>query len=679
MPGMKKRVFEGRDRRPALVGGFFLVLAVVFAVVAIRSQFFGDSGQKAQGDGQKEEQSSIVTGGGRRNIYDRNFMELAVSFQRSSLYARPLELEAPEKVAREVAKILELDEKNILSALKGERSFAWLGRDLSREKAVKIADLNLKGVYRINQVQRFYPGNQLGAHVIGFLKDEQGLAGVEFYYDSVLRGGGVYDPRLAAAGVSRKIAEGSDSASLILTLDIHLQNILEQKLKGLVESTQAKAGVAVLMAPDTGEIIALASLPDYDPNRFWEFSAEARRNRAIEDILDLGAMERIFQAAAVIDRKIVKEKSGALSESEPLPEPEAVTRLAWNVVQDGRYISSEGVGFGQTVVGHDDFNVFADRIGLTVKGEVDLPEALYAIKDVSAGPLSKMISGSQPGPPPDSVKIMMPHIDKDSVPTATPLALLSAFCRLINGGKVMTPHVLRAVWQDDQVWDVPVRQGIGEFVVRPEVSAAMRSEIKKAALTGRNNYLIESLLQKNIAQSSQLKTVGESGPQPAIEGDENAAAGQPVMESILLGMAPLEHPEIAMIVVLEGAHIDPSAKSPVRDIAEEMMPHARTALQHKVIPPSARELAVREIGYSKKMEMIHAKTSLLPAALAQGPQGLVMPDVRGMSGRKAMQVLQPYGVRLQISGSGQVASQYPLSGAILRGVEKCVLHLKTMQ
>ncbi|MFA6498476.1 MAG: penicillin-binding transpeptidase domain-containing protein [Desulfurivibrionaceae bacterium] len=665
---MKKRAIEGRDRRPAMVGGFFLLLAVVFAGVAIKSQFFESSDQQAAGDGHKEEQANAVTGGGRRNIYDRNFMELAVSFQRSSLYARPLELDAPEDVAREVAKILELDERNILLALKGERSFAWLGRDLSREKAVKIADLNLKGVYRINQVQRFYPGNQLGAHVIGFLKDEQGLAGVEFYYDSVLRGGGVYEPRLAAAGVSRKIAEGSDSASLILTIDIHLQNILEQKLKALVGSTGAKAGVAVLMVPDTGEIIGLASLPDYDPNRFWEFSADVRRNRAIEDVLDLGAMDRLFQAAAVLDNKVAQEKSGVPA-GEAAPEPEAAQRGAWNVVQEGRYISAEGVGLGQTVVGRDEFNTFADRIGLTVKGEVDLPEALFTAKDVSVGPANKS-AGIPVVTPPGSAKGLVPRADKDSVPTATPLALLSAFCRLFNGGLVMTPHVLRAVWQDEQVWDVPVRQGIGEFAVRPEVSAAIRSEVKKVAVVGRGNFVIESLLQKNIAPQNQA--------QPAKEGGEKPATGQPVMESILLGMAPLEHPEIAMIIVLEGAHLDSQAKSPVRDIAEEMMPQARIALQNKAKPPTARELAVRETGYYKKMEMIQAK-STLPAALAQGPQGLVMPDVRGLSGRKAMQVLQPYGVRLQIAGSGQVASQYPLAGATLKGVEQCVLHMKAMQ
>lgn len=676
---MMRRGIEGKDRRPLMVGVILLLVAAVFAVIAIKSHFFGESGQQAQGDSQKDEQVGAVQGGGRRNIYDRNFMELAVSFQRSSLYARPLELEAPEKVAREVAKILGLDEKYVLSALKGERSFAWLGRDLSREKAVKIADLNLKGVYRINQVQRFYPGNQLGAHVIGFLKDEQGLAGVEFYYDSVLRGGGVYDPRLAAAGVSRKIAEGSDSASLILTLDSHLQNTLEQKLAGLMHGTEAKAGVAVIMVPATGEILGMASLPDYDPNRFWEFSADARRNRAIEDILDLGAMERLFLEAAALDGRIVGSGNGAAG-GEAVPEPEAIQHGPWNMVADGRYISPEGVGLGETVVGRGEFSAFAEKIGLTVKGEVDLPEAMFSLKeDAYAGPVIKKEEGGLVAHPPPTIPSMPAHADKDSIPTATPLALLSAFSRLINGGQVMTPHVLRAVWQDEQVWDVPVRRGIGEFAVRPDVSAGMRSEMKKAVGSGPDLFVIESLLQKEPFPEGQATPPDDSAePPPENEGGEQGKAGPAIMESILLGMAPLDNPEIAMIVVLEGAHIDPQAKSPVRDLAEEMMPQARIALQKQAKPPTAKEMAVREVGYYKKMETIQAQ-SALPAALTQGHQGLIMPDVRGLSGRKAMQVLQPYGVRLQIVGSGQVASQYPLAGSALRGVEQCVLRLKTMQ
>jgi cell division protein FtsI/penicillin-binding protein 2 len=678
---MKKRRIGGRDRRPAIVGGVLLLLAAVFVLAVVRNQFFGDKDRQAPGGGQKEEQVSGVRGSGRRNIYDRNFMELAVSFQRSSLYARPLELDAPEEVAREVAKILELNEKDIHSALKGERSFAWLGRVLSPAKAAKIADLNLKGVYRINQVQRFYPENQLGAHVIGFLKDEQGLAGVEFFYDSVLRGGGVYDPRLAAAGVSKEIAAGSDSASLILTLDIHLQNVLEQKLENLVQGTAAKAGVAVLMALDTGEIIGLASLPDYDPNRFWEFSTESRRNRAVEDHLDLGAMGHLFQAAAVMDRGIIQPKN-EVSEVEAVPdtevEPEEIRITAWNAVEEDRYISPEGLGFVQTVVGHDAFNLFAERIGLTAKGEVDLPETLFGSKDERVGTLDKVVVDNQEEKFPDSPGAILPQADKDAFLTATPLALLSSFCRLINGGQAMTPHVLRAVWQDEQVWAVPAREGIGEFVVRPQVSVGMWEEMKKAAGIGRENFVIESLLRKEFAPQSPIKTTAESEVEKGPEGGAEAVTVQPAMESILLGTAPLDNPQIAIIVVLDSARIDPLGKSPVRDFAEEMMRQARTALRNQVKPPTARELAVREVGYYKKMEMVQAE-AVPPAALVREVQALVMPDVQGLSGRKAMRILQPYGLRIQIVGTGQVARQYPLAGAALRGVEQSVLHLKPMQ
>ncbi|OGR00278.1 MAG: hypothetical protein A2505_09615 [Deltaproteobacteria bacterium RIFOXYD12_FULL_55_16] len=676
---MKKRAIERRSRRPVMVGAVILLL-LVFAGVVIRNQFFDGNGQLEQGDGQKEEQARAVRGGGRKNIYDRNFMELAVSFQRSSLYARPLELDSPEKTAREVALILGVEEKNILSALKGERSFAWLGRDLSREKAVKIADLNLKGVYRINQVQRFYPGNQLGAHVLGFIKDEQGLAGVEFYYDSVLRGGGAHNTRLAEAGASRKKVEGSDSASLVLTLDIHLQNILEQKLKGLVESTGAKAGVAVLMTPDTGEILGLASLPDYDPNRFWEFSDEARRNRAIESTLDLGAMERLFQTAIEMEKSLVLGSRGAEGEAGllPVPAPEAIPKTAWNLTTEGRYVSPEGVGFAQIVARRDELNAFADKIGLTVKGEVDLPEALFVLKEENApGPPDKLAAVIKAGNPPGPPKAMPPSPDQDSVLKATPLALLSAFCRLINGGQVMTPHVLRAVWQNEQVRAVPVRQRIVEFALRPEVSAGLRQEMKKVTGAGRGNFIMESLRVQDLVPAGQMKKEVAGKAQAAKEGGEKATPVQPGMESILLGMAPLEHPEVALVVVLDGARIDSQANSPIRIFGEEMLAQGGTALRKTARPPTALDLAVREIVYHKKMEQLQGKSSL-PAALAQGAQELVMPEVLGMSGRKAMQTLQPYGLRLQLAGSGRVASQSPQAGAALKGVEKGVLHLKTM-
>jgi len=503
MPVVKRRSAEKKGKGLLFIGIVVILLALVMFFVK-KEDFFLRKEVKELGEDQPEQLSEAIRGG-RKNIYDRNFMELAVSFRRSSIYARPLELDNPEEVARQVAQILALDAKDVAFALKGERSFAWLGKDIDQKKAEKIADLNLKGVYRIDQVHRYYPGNQLGAHVVGFIKDAQGLGGVEFYYDSILRGGGVHDARLATAGVSKKVVEGGDGASLVLTLDIHLQNILEQKLSLLAGKIEAKAAMALVMAPDTGEIIALASMPAFDPNRYWEYSTAERKNRVVENMVELGGIERLFQMAHSL-----RKKGGAV----PAPAPESVSAVhegaspasasaegdhpaaeqtappvvvAWNMVREGVYVSPEGISLDRFAASGEDYTKFAENIGLASKAEADLPEALFAMKEgglerkktvVEPGseapkPSEKtleVIAGSPPASLDLQPQLQPEKAEREMGATATPMALLSAFCRVVNGGKVMKPHVLNAVWHDSQVWDVPPREGVGEFVVPAEVS-----------------------------------------------------------------------------------------------------------------------------------------------------------------------------------------------------------------
>lgn len=658
---MQKRAIGKKDHRPALVRGAALLLALLFAAVAVKSQFFNASVRPADNEA-KAEPAGAINGIVRKNIYDRNFMDLAVTFQRSSIYARPLELESPEKMAAEVARILEQDEETLLASLRGERSFVWLGQDIAREKAARIADLNFKGVYRINQVQRFYPNNQLAAHVLGFLKEEQGLAGVEFYYDGILRGGGGHEQKLAAAGADKRLADGSESANLVLTIDSQVQQRLEQKLKALAESTGAKAGVAVMMTPDTGEILALANLPDYDPNRFWEFSDEARRNRAMESSLSLGAMEAVFQLAARMEKKLAAgpEEVGP-DEAGPGPGGEKqgiIQKTSWNQVQPGRFISAEGVDFAQVPAAAPELKALMTRVGLTGKSEIDLPAAMSGLKDAGAGKPEAVSFG----------------------PAASPLALLSAFCRLFNGGRDVSPHVLRAVWQGSQVWSVPASPGAaGAFALRADLSEAIRAEMARMAGAGRTELIIESLLQKEaeIQERPEPEKAEEKEPEAKKKGNKGVVEPAILlsMDSILLGAAPLAQPEVAIIVALEGGRFDIKARSPVRNLAEEMLPQARTALQKNVKAPSAWEVAIREVGYHKKMEKGQAK-SPLAEALAKGTGSLVMPDLHGLSARKAMQAMQAYGLRIKLAGSGMVAGQKPQAGTPLQGVEQCALQLK---
>ncbi|MGV1098066.1 PASTA domain-containing protein [Thiovibrio sp. JS02] len=672
----KRRAIEKKGKRPVFVGVCLLLALAAFWLIRV-TLLDGESGQEQAAE--QPEQLSEVISGGRRNIYDRNFTELAVSFRRSSIYVRPLELEKPEEVARQVAQVLDLDAKDVVTALKGERSFAWLGRDVDQKKAEKIADMNLKGVYRIDQVHRYYPENQLGAHVVGFLKDAQGLGGVEFYYDSLLRGGGVYDPRLAAVGVSQRVVEGSDGASLVLTLDLHVQETLEQKLKSLMGSTQALSAMAVLMVPATGEIVASVSLPAFDPNRYWEYSTEERKNRVVEDVVELGGMGRLFHLAAALDKKAGAVPTG----TEPGEEEGAMAAAPWRRVQEGIYLSPEGAALHRFAGDGAEYLKFAENIGLASKGEVDLPEAIFALKEGEVAPPGKIgvqaessaaaagkVSEMEMGEPPDPGRSATPiQTEKEVGATATPMALLSAFCRLVNGGKTIKPHVLSAIWHDAQVFPVPPREGTGDFTVRPEVSQEMLAWMEKEARQGDDAFAIESLIEKKTLAAPEKSDAGEAG-----EGVEPNV----VMNTLLLAAAPVRNPEMAALIVLEKASLDISANSQARKMAQEMIPLAIAAMAKRPSMPSLKELKVREVGYYRKWEKL-AKEAAARPVLQEGQQRQEMPDVRGLSLRKAMQLLQPHGLKVQIAGSGQVASQYPLAGSPLKGVDQCLLELKMVQ
>ena len=554
---------------------------------------------------------------------------------------------------------------------------------------MRIADLNLKGIYRIDQVHRFYPRRELGSHVIGFLKDEQGLAGVEFYYDSILRGGGVYDPRLAAAGIDRETVEGVDGVNLVLTIDIEVQDLLERKLKGLMAGLGAKAAMAVLMAPNTGEIIASASLPAYDPNRFWELSTEERKNRVVEDLVDLGGVRRFFMTAATAGLKASQGKAVAGSGSEVGPateEPEASAPVRWWApIQDGVYVSPEGLFFGQLPVGDQEFAGLARNIGLIGRAEVDLPDTFLSLKALSYLARGKVAEIS-PGESADSSRRTGLGPDPARASAATPLAVLSAFCRIINGGREMTPHVLGALWPNGAGSATPVRPRTYGFVLRPEQSAAMLATIKDLSGPGKDAFVIESLIKQVPVLVSQAAPVAGTPENP--EGGAAASAEQPAgaapqaqagpANSILLAMGPVSHPEVALIVVLEDGQFDPQGKSPVREIAEGILLQARLALRKQQTMPSGSERAAREFSYYRQWEKGQRVLERQPLLAHEG-QGGAMPDLAGLSLRKAMQVLQQHGLRLQVVGSGQVVRQSPAAGSSLAGVDRCVLHLKAMQ
>ncbi len=664
---MRKRSPQVRAQRlpvililTVLVLGVLMFLVLKFGILPLNKRS-ADQEVNARKEGQEENFE------GRKNIYDRNFEELAVSFRRSSLYARPLELKDPALSAQQIAAVMGPDEKNLLSALKSERSFVWLGRDISWAKAEEIANLNMHGVYRLDQVHRFYPGGELASHVIGFMQDDQGLAGVESYYDNILRGGNVFDAVLGEAGVNESIAAGKEGAHLVLTLDSRMQSLLENELKTLLEDTGASVASAVIMIPDSGEILSLANIPAYDPNRFWDFGTEERRNPAIVDAIELGGLERLFHTAAAVDLQLLvltdSPGDGGAGDGGGAAGRDILAPWVW--LREGVYASSELLAIASyDALESGQFRDFAYKVGLS-GNEVDLPDelSLAGVREREEPVGEKNGAGTGQTIPRKSAT--------EGQTAQNAAAALTAFCRIINGGKPMTPHILSAIWDGKSVRYLPVRLQEGRGTIKPGASQAiMQDFLKKMAAHRSETLILETIIEKRPETTEP--------PQSADATTAGKKTNNKRFNLVLLGMIASRGPEAAMVITLDDALIDPLAASPARKVAGAILGKARKYVGLKREVPTVAEISAREDKIYLKWQLMEVRSkSQIP--LPHDQQQALMPNVIGQSLRVALQILQPYGLKAQVSGAGRVVKQSPAVGASLQGVDQCVLELQELQ
>ncbi len=244
----------------------------------------------------------------RGAIYDRNLKELAVSIEVPSIYAQPQRIKEPHRVARRLARVLAVDRQAILKNIRSNRRFVWVKRQvvLTDEKKEEIRRLTSQGVGMLKESRRFYPKGELAANLIGFAGiDSEGLEGVELYYDRYLKGSSMLiRTEKDATGrtlLFEDISARAEGMDVVLTIDSTIQYIVEKELKRAVERSQAKAGVAIVMDPYTGEILAMANVPSFDPNNFTRYSPSFWRNRAITDTFEPGSIMKTFLLAAVLE------------------------------------------------------------------------------------------------------------------------------------------------------------------------------------------------------------------------------------------------------------------------------------------------------------------------------------------------------------------------------------------
>jgi cell division protein FtsI (penicillin-binding protein 3) len=250
----------------------------------------------------------------RGRILDRRGRVLATSVVMPSIYVHPREIDAPDAVAVQLARVLQRPVAEVREKLAGQAAFVWLERQVAPETVAQLQALKLPGVYFRHEPHRYYPKQHLAGQVLGFVNiDENGIEGLEYYYNRALAGQPRQimlqrDAKRRSVGfLAGEAAEHPHGADIYLTLDERLQHVAERELAAQIQLTQAKSGLVLMMQPHTGEILALASYPFFDPNAFRDPQQQAwRRNRAVTDPVEPGSTFKLIVAAASLEEETVR-------------------------------------------------------------------------------------------------------------------------------------------------------------------------------------------------------------------------------------------------------------------------------------------------------------------------------------------------------------------------------------
>ena len=523
------------NSRLYLVFLFFILIFSILIARLVYVQILKSSQLKRYAFGQHSIFTEIKPQ--RGIIFDRNFKELAVNAVSYSIFATN-EFKAKRELQNELASLLNLDANNLSARLVSDKKFIWLKRKVNPEVCAKVKDLNIVGIDQIRENKRFYPNGSFASHLIDFTDiDNKGLEGVELYCDSYLSG--IKGWRLAHKDAKRRevICWGyksilpSDGYNVVLTIDSVIQSIVERQLRKAARKYKAASATAIVMEPESGEILALYNYPDYNLNNFGDYEASARRNLAITDIFEPGSSFKFVTAAAALEENRVKMEEKLFCEK-------GRYRIGGRILHD--YKPYAELSFKE-VIEHSS-NIGTVKVAQRLGNEV-----LYDyIRNFGFGSLTGIdLPGEVKGivRPPD----LWSRVSISSIPigqeiAVTPIQLICAISSIANEGILVRPKILKCIQRKDGkiIKSFPTQKV--HRVITAEVPASL-----KQILTG----VVENGTGKR-AKVAGYKVAGKTGT--AQKAKPEGGYYKHRYFSSFVGFAPADQPVISILIVLNEPH-----------------------------------------------------------------------------------------------------------------------------
>lgn len=561
---------------------------------------------------------STFSGNGpaRGAFYDRNLKQLAVTLDRVSVYARTREIDSIQQTATQLSQILALDKGTLEEQLKRGALRLWIAKDISQEQELSLNNLQLPGIFLQRDEKRFYPNEFQAAHIIGYVENGIGLAGAEFFYDRLLAG--------------RKIEQQkeqqplSNALDLVLSLDLKIQDILVTLSEDIARSEQAEKVIVYLLESGTGEIIGGANLPGFNPNTFTRYSQEQTENM-------------FFVPLCIPEKFRIFLRDATMLYAQPVHD---LSPSAWSIVPENNDLGSQ--------------LRFWDSLGLQESSKTDFYVPTQSGKTAAS----------------EQKPVVVPAGSFGFVPvSATPSRLLTTFSILLGKGEKIDPFVVK------KVVDIET----GEEVLLPGNEA---SESRLANWSAGSGERLKSFFHSQASR-------GASGSYffrdeilvTALHGGRR----QLLINDVVFAALPAGSNDMHMLIVVQrgpqGVSSDVDEKKTIEQIVEEKVERISVLQQ---IGKSLADFAEPEVGdegnYQAGNRLALELSGGVKKVVKKEPASPgVMPDLKGLSLRKSLRLLQGIPVELQIQGTGRVVDQKPRPGTSFKGITECVLLLEKQE
>ncbi|HEU5361137.1 MAG TPA: penicillin-binding protein 2, partial [Candidatus Deferrimicrobiaceae bacterium] len=526
------------------------VLAGVYCLIVLRAfhiQVLGVKGIRERGAKQYGVKIPLIPK--RGVILDRTGNEFAVSLSTKSIFVQPSKLSSPEAAASLLSRRVSMPVGELRKAFASDRNFLWVRRQMPSSEAEEIVrevraalakgrgGEERDGIGTVEEPKRFYPNRELASSVIGFTDvDSVGIEGVELSLDKYLRGENAYlvcerDARgRIIVPADAPIEVNSAGHSVTLTIDRNIQHVVQTELMEAVEKHKARGGVALVMKPKTGEILAMASLPTFNPNRLSAARPEARRNRVITDCMEPGSTFKVFTMASALELGAIDMRDRIYCEN-------GKYRYAGRVIHDTHKYGSLTI---------PEVVKFSSNIGMIKINEKMVPDRYYdMIQAFGFGTKTGVeLKGESDGltPARDQFnRIRRATVSFGQGIAVTPLQLAAAMASVVNGGKMMKPYLVKEV--TDPEGRVVYRGEPKELrrTISPKTSAQMREILGRVVQedgTG-TQARIKGFLVGGKTGTAQKVEVGTGRYSP----DKRIAS--------FIGFLPLQDPEFLVLVVID--------------------------------------------------------------------------------------------------------------------------------